>query len=237
MKEKIIFNHDLLFKNNIAEISSISLECFYDVKGNDINGHFMITGSYRSHEISLNKEGFEFKVPFTYTFKEDIESDTASVNVKDFTYTIDGDVLSINVEYEAAAEKKDIQVFEEKEEFDRFLREHEVDLDYLTQAESKVEEKEDAVVIEPSTVADIPCEVEDNAKEESENRSATESIINDIDAREDTYITYHIHICDESDSIDSIATKYNITTDIIKSYNSIDQVEAGMKVIIPCPDE
>ena len=155
----------------------------------------MITGSYRSHEISLNKEGFEFKVPFTYTFKEDIESDTASVNVKDFTYTIDGDVLSINVEYEAAAEKKDIQVFEEKEEFDRFLREHEVDLDYLTQAGSKVEE--DAVVIEPSTVADIPCEVEDNVKEESENRSATESIINDIDAREDTYITYHIHICDD----------------------------------------
>ena len=62
-----------------------------------------------------------------------------------------------------------------------------------------------------------------------------ESIINDIDAREDTYITYHIHICDESDSIDSIATKYNITTDIIKSYNSIDQVEAGMKVIYSVP--
>ena len=54
---------------------------------------------------------------------------------------------------------------------------------------------------------------------------------------ENTYITYHIHVCDESDTLEYLANKYKISIDIIKDYNSIDNISAGMKLIIPCQDE
>lgn len=248
MRELINFKQELLFKNNIAEISSISLECDYDIKDNTVSGNFIIEGSYRSHEISLNKENFSYKIPFEYTFKETIEEGSALVNVKDFTYNIDSDVLLVDIEYEVLADKSDVQVFEEQRDFEEFLKEHEVEIEEPLLVEEDlrndvpIEENAENSIKENQEMIDeeIPLIVGDPILEEdrtSEMREVTQNIINDIDSRENTYITYHIHICDESDSIDTISMKYKISIDTIREYNGIDIISPGMKIIIPCSDE
>ena len=62
-------------------------------------------------------------------------------------------------------------------------------------------------------------------------------IMDTLTGGENTYITYHIHVCDESDTLEYIANKYKISIDVIKDYNSIDNISVGMKLIIPCQDE
>ena len=66
MKENKHIEKELLFKNNIKDITSISLDRNYKVEGNKIVGNFIIDGEYKIHEVSINKEKFNFKIPFDY---------------------------------------------------------------------------------------------------------------------------------------------------------------------------
>lgn len=61
MRELIKLNKSLEFSNNIAEITSISLECNYEANPDKAIGDFLVEGSYRSHEVSLNQENFSLK--------------------------------------------------------------------------------------------------------------------------------------------------------------------------------
>lgn len=224
MKELVNFNGELEFRNNIFEISSISLESEYEVCPDKISGVFLVSGSYRGHEISLNQETFNKKLPFEYSFKDKMIEDTVSLEVKDFTYEIDQNKVSINIEYEIKGEK---MIFEDEREFDKFLEDHEVEVVDLTD-EQDDEKKEIEEKIEE------PVEEE---KEEERKKTNDSEIIDTLKDGENTYITYHIHVCDESDTLEYLANKYKISIDIIKDYNSIDNISAGMKLIIPCQDE
>lgn len=234
MKELVNFNGELEFRNNIFEISSISLESEYEVCPDKISGVFLVSGSYRGHEISLNQETFNKKLPFEYVFKDKMVEDTVSLEVKDFTYEIDQNKVSINIEYEIKGEK---MIFEDEREFDKFLEDHEVEVVDLTDEKDdeneKIEEKiEEPVEEEKEEVRSIPEE-----KEEERKKANDSEIIDTLKDGENTYITYHIHVCDESDTLEYLANKYKISIDIIKDYNSIDNISAGMKLIIPCQDE
>lgn len=251
MRDTINFKKELEFKNNIAEITSISLECNYEAKKQGVEGSFLIEGSYRSHEISLNQETFSFKVPFDYQFAKPIIDSSALVNVKDFTYTIESNNLNIDIEYETIAEEEIIENdFLEKEEFDRFLTEHEVEVVDLNNVEldergdKLVEEKTiDVEEIEETILPPVDhLETEPNIniiplETEEDIRDVTKSVIENIATREDTYITYHVYLCTENDSIESISSKFKINIDTLKSYNDIDSVTAGMKLIIPSTNE
>ena len=151
MKELVNFNGELEFRNNIFEISSISLESEYDVCPDKISGVFLISGSYRGHEISLNQETFNKKLPFEYVFKDKMVEDTVSLEVKDFTYEIDQNKVSVSIEYEIKGEK---MIFEDEREFDKFLEDHEVEVVDLTDEKDDVkeeieEEKETEKIEEP----------------------------------------------------------------------------------------
>ena len=54
-----------------------------------------------------------------------------------------------------------------------------------------------------------------------------------IETVENEYIIYHIHIVQESDTLDSIIKKYDITLDYLKEYNDISEIKVGTKLIIP----
>lgn len=243
MKELVNFNGELEFRNNIFEISSISLESEYDVCPDKISGVFLVSGSYRGHEISLNQETFNKKLPFEYVFKDKMVEDTVSLEVKDFTYEIDQNKVNVSIEYEIKGEK---MIFEDEREFDKFLEDHEVEVVDLTdekddekeEIEEKIEEPVEEVK-EDESIEEEKEEVRSTKKEKEEDRKKTNDseIIDTLKDGENTYITYHIHVCDESDTMEYLANKYKISIDIIKDYNSIDNISAGMKLIIPCQDE
>lgn len=240
MKKIINFTDDIEFRNNIYEISSISLEREFETTENDISGTFIITGSYRGHEISLNQESFTKKIPFSYHFEEPMDKETITMEVDDFTYEIDQNKLCVEIEYEIEGDK---MIFDDEREFDKFLENHEVE---LVDFKDDIKEEEKPIIEENVEVCEQEKEeAKEEEKEKQEKQEKTEDrevkvdteIMDTLTGGENTYITYHIHVCDESDTLEYIANKYKISIDIIKDYNSIDNISAGMKLIIPCQDE
>ena len=56
----IPFEKKLDFKNQIKEICSISLEHEITQNDTEVLGNFLISGSYKEHELSLNLSEFDF---------------------------------------------------------------------------------------------------------------------------------------------------------------------------------
>ena len=126
-------------------------------------------------------------------------------------------------------------IFDDEREFDKFLENHEVEL-----VDFKDDIKEEKPIIEENVeVCEQEKEEEKEKQEKNEDREVKvdTEIMDTLTGGENTYITYHIHVCDESDTLEYIANKYKISIDVIKDYNSIDNISAGMKLIIPCQDE
>lgn len=239
MKKIINFTDDIEFRNNIYEISSISLEREFEATENDISGTFIITGSYRGHEISLNQESFTKKIPFSYHFEEPMDKETITMEVDDFTYEIDQNKLCVEIEYEIEGDK---MMFDDEREFDKFLENHEVELVDFKDDIKEEKEEEKPIIEENVEVCKQEKEEEKEKQEKQENNEDREvkvdtEIMDTLTGGENTYITYHIHVCDESDTLEYIANKYKISIDVIKDYNSIDNISVGMKLIIPCQDE
>ena len=76
----------------------------------------------------------------------------------------------------------------------------------------------------------------DEDKEDNMSRIDTEDVKNlfdNFDETNETYSTYRVCIIKESDTIESILLKYNITKEILEQYNDISDIKIGDKLIIP----
>ena len=97
MKKIIPFKKDLVFINNIYEITSISLEHNFKVDDNEIRGEFIINGDY-SKNIIEEKEPFIFNIPFSAIIDYNFDKDKIVVDIDDFNYKIkDDNILEINI--------------------------------------------------------------------------------------------------------------------------------------------
>lgn len=256
MKDTIKFSESCLFPNNIADITSISMECNYQCEGQKVFGDFLIEGTYRAYELSINQENFSYKLPFEYSFVPKINDDSALVEINDFTYEIDNRELKVDIEYEITAdvieeEREELVV---DDEFERFIVENDVDVIDLTEEnveESEIEENVEELPEENISIEDdkleestevMTNELRNDFEKEEETKAIsddkiTNTIINNIRTNDDEYITYHIYVCNENDTLDSIASKFKISIDVLKNYNDIDKITTGVKLIIPGIDE
>ena len=226
MKSVVPFTKDILFKSKIAEITSISLEHELDVKEDSVTGNFIISGDYKSHEVSVNKEEFLYKLPFSVELTENIDLNTFNFEILDFYYdVIDNDTLRINIEFEVNAEKKEEKI-EERE-----VKQEEI----FTPVEEEIESIE--VEIPVSNKIEEPVEIKEQVKkekpEERVEKEEQETILNNIDVEEDDFMTYNIHIVREMESFESISEKYNVSVDLLKEYNNLESINIGDKIIIP----
>ena len=76
----------------------------------------------------------------------------------------------------------------------------------------------------------------EDIKEENMSRIDTEDVKNlfdSFDENNETYSTYHVCIVKESDTVESILLKYNITREVLEQYNDINDIKIGDKLIIP----
>lgn len=164
------------------------------------------------HEVSVNKEHFEYVLPFSVNMTNKIDTNSVNFEVQDFTYeVIDNDTLRVNIEYSINAD-------ELKEEEPLFKQVEEPTLDNL--------------------LDEIDREVEEEPKEEvKEERDISEetkdTILNNINDSDDVYVTYHIHEMKETDTVESICLKYNTSDAILGEYNDLSTLTLGDKIIIP----
>ncbi len=267
---KIPFESEIEFKTNIFEITKMSLEHDFNVNDGAVLGNFYISGEYRTHEVSINKEPFKYTLPFTVELRDDIVKDTLEFNIEDFSYDIvDNNKLKVNIEYSLTAEVnceeelfervKDEDLEDELSLIDDFLEkendlndeenvqmveEKEEGVEEKPQEKIKVREKEEVIdnPISKSTemvAKEEPTLMEGN-KEDKEKRITKEeekTIMETIKSSDDTFVTYHIHIAKESESLETISSIYNVPSSIIQEYNNIDNLSAGDKVLIPKCDE
>ena len=124
------------------------------------------------------------------------------------------------------------QEFDDIEEFDRFIKEHEVDLinigdkEFIKESIPEVNKIEEEIEI-----------ISEDTKEIIDDTINNNTILESVNNKEETYITYHVYICNENDTLDTIAQQYNIDINLIKEYNTNIEITSGTKIIIPFTNE
>lgn len=234
----IPFTKDIKFNTNISEIVSISLEHEYTANPGEILGNFIVSGEYKTHEVSVNKEHFEHVLPFSVNLTTRIDTDSVDFAIEDFTYEIvDNDTLKVNIEYSInALEEREEDVFEpveeERETFDEILETIDEELEQSNDEEVIDEEKTSEDVRGDDKINTMVEEVTSSeVKPISEEEQNT--ILNAINPAEETFVTYHIHVMGEVDTIESVCMKYNTNQSILEEYNDLSTVAIGDKIIIP----
>ncbi len=100
MKSIIPYTKTISFGSKIAEITSMSLEYELEKSQEEIHGNFIISGEYRSHEVSVNREPFLHKLPFSIEITDHIDLDSLNFEITDFSYDIvNDDSLEVDIEF------------------------------------------------------------------------------------------------------------------------------------------
>lgn len=239
MSEAFVVERDFLFKDSIFEITSISVEHDEDINGSNLEGDFIISGDYRLHEISINKEDFSFKLPFTHEIRSNVNLDTVNLEITDFTYELNNnDELHVHIEYIISGEQSLIEFADEKD-LNEFLNKTDAEVVDLTEDEPRFKE------VSKEEILNIPAEdskkeekeePKEEVKEEKQSEISTNNIIGSINADE-TYVKYHVHTVMQNDTLEGILDKYKITLTDLKKYNTFEALEVNMKLVIPENEE
>lgn len=236
MNEVFTIDREFLFKSTIHEITSISIEHNYDINGSNLEGEFIISGDYRLHEISINKEDFSFKIPFTHEIRSNVNLDTIDVEITDFSYDFNnGDELTVHVEYLVKGDEAVLE-FSDEDKLNEFLDNNKAVevvslLDEVKDEKTKEEEK-----TVDNKVKDTPKENIDDRNQNDDKKIDENMILNSINEEEE-YIKYHVHTVTMNDTIESITSMYKISLNTLKKYNSFENLELNMKLIIPENEE
>lgn len=241
---KIPFESEIEFKTNISEITKISLEHEFNVNEGAVLGNFYVSGEYRVHPVSVNTEPFNYTLPFTVEVRDDIDPNTLEFNIEDFTYEVINDnKLKVNIEYSLKGEEKvtELPEFERVDEskLDSELAYIDNFLDSEEKGEKNIEEDKKSIREDQEEVQE--AKVEEVKKEEELKRDIEENkktVMDTIKDSDDTFVTYHIHIVTEGETMENICKKYNVVSSIISEYNdNLESLTIGDKIIIPEIDE
>lgn len=213
----IPFEKKLKFEGNIKEIVSISLEHEVTQNSDEVLGNFIISGTYKEHELSVNTEDFKFVVPFSVELEKKIDKDSFEFWIDNFTYDIDGNEMNVKIDYGLSAEEIKEEVKEERED--------PIDLIVEETSEERVESEEP----------------QEEKEEEERLDSITQEVVNDNVisniATEDDYMTFKIHVVKEEETIESICQKNNIDKDELLKLNDISDISVNDKLILPYQNE
>lgn len=204
MIKKVPFKKEIDF-DSIYQICSISLEHNLSLKeDNVIRGNFIVSGSYKKTDSSINIDEFNFEIPFEINIDGKYDTSNITVDINDFYYEIvDSMILSLNIE---------------------------VIIDNLEEKKIIIDDKENVMDIRNTEVIDESIEKEKEVNEEKEER--IDSIFDGLDCNE-KFVTYKVHVMSENDTLESIINKYETKKSILEDYNNLMDLKVGDKIIIP----
>ncbi|MBQ7790327.1 MAG: LysM peptidoglycan-binding domain-containing protein [Bacilli bacterium] len=223
MNEIIPLKKDIIFKTRIGEITSISLEHDYKINNDIVEGFVEVSGSYKMTEASVNYEEFLYTIPFSIALSKKIKEESLKIEIDDFKYKFNKDVLSVNIELLLSCEEMKEEVFNMEEFFEK--KDDVVnDIEFID-IDNNIEIKDNEIEIENKDI-----EIKDN---DIEINNITNNIINE----DKKYYKYKVYIVRQNDTIDSICNKYNVNINDIKEYNDISNINIGDKLVIPYVNE
>lgn len=276
MKQVIPFYKEIVFKTNIASITSISLEHEEKVLEGEISGNFIVFGKYKVHNDTTEELDFKYKLPFTTLIPDDIDRESVVVDIENFTFEqIEDDVLRVDIDFtiegdvleeqDKETDKIDREIDEilgldeeedtnvcldtdEKEDINTLVEVLDIDEvreDSLTDEDTMIE-RDDNVVNEldnienPMIFSSNISTLVDNVKSEVNEMNVipsdefvTKSTLVEDKQEDDEYVTYHVHLVKENETIEQIIMMYNVSVEYLKEYNEITEIKVGDKLIIP----
>lgn len=243
MKKIIPFEKELVFKTKVCEITAISIEHNYKMEDDDlITGKFIISGEYKMTEGSINREKFEYAIPFDIALDSRYDTNNMVVDIDDFNYSvINNDILKVKITLYIEGDlvkTEEVPLKEVKENVKEVMKEEEPEI-VNSIIYNKKEEKELKEEVRESgeEEKEVQLNVENVNINNNVNDSVSEiknSLFDNLDSGE-TYSTYHVYIVKEDDTIDKIMTKYNVNKDDLADYNDLSDIKPGDKIIIPTP--
>ena len=293
MKKIIPFNNVLEFQTDVREITAISLEHEINKYPDMISGVFYITGEYKITDGQLEKEKFNFELPFDIALSSNYDLDSLLVDIDDFRYDIisnknlkvnndlyiDGEIIekplerniyteelptkeeniidltdeilsslrentnddllsdlkdNTNKEEQLNETPKDQKEIEEPESIDEeetYEENEESNYDLIKESPERIDLLKDMLANDKEKDMDKDLNININNDNETENENINNNIFTEAD--EEQYVTYRVYKVTDSDTIDSILTKYNITKEELSNYNNIENITPGSKLIIP----
>ena len=237
MKQIIPFVKDISLAPKIYEVTSIALEHNLKMENSDsVVGSFTVSGKYRINNISINEEVFEENIPFDITLDSKYDASKVTIDIDDFYYEIINDeflrvhidVLVDNLVYEKKEVEKPKEIIkEEREEISTIINERKDDL--MNDNVNLSDKKEDTLIREE--------DVKTSKKDEERESDITNKIETGLFDKEEKYITYKVHIVRDTETIDEITTKYNVSKEELEKYNDLNNIVLGTKIIIPISNE
>ena len=294
MKKIIPFNNVLEFQTDVREITAISLEHEINKYPDMISGVFYITGEYKITDGQLEKEKFNFELPFDIALSSNYDLNSLLVDIDDFRYDIisnknlkvnidlyiDGETIeqplerniyteelptkeeniidltdeilsslrentnedllsdlkdNTNEEEQSNETPKDQKEIEELESIDEeeVIEEttEESNFDLIKESPERIDLLKDMLTNDKEKDMDKDLNININNDNETENENINNNIFTPSD--EEQYVTYRVYKVTDSDTIDSILTKYNLTKEELSDYNNIENITPGSKLIIP----
>ena len=223
MNEIIPLKKDIIFKTRIGEITNITLDYDYKIDNDMVIGGVDVSGSYKMTEASINSEDFLYTIPFSIALTKKIKEESLKLEIDDFKYKFNKDVLSVNIELLLSCEEMEEEVFNMEEFFDK--------------KDDNTDQIEFVDINNNVKIDDNNFEIEDKEFEIKDNNIEINNITNNIINEDKKYYKYKVYIVRQNDTIDSICNKYNVNINDIKEYNDISNINIGDKLIIPYVNE
>ena len=224
MKQIIPFVKDISLAPKIYEVTSIALEHNLKMENSDsVVGSFTVSGKYRINNISINEEVFEENIPFDITLDSKYDASKVTIDIDDFYYEIINDeflrvhidVLVDNLVYEKKEVEKPKEIIkEEREEISTIINERNDDL--VNDNVILSDKKEDTLIREE--------DAKTSKKDEERESDITNKIETGLFDKEEKYITYKVHIVRDTETIDEITAKYNVSKEELEKYNDLNNI-------------
>ena len=245
MKKIVPFNNTLEFSTDVKEITAISLEHEIHKNKDIISGVFYINGEYKITEGVLEKEIFNFELPFDIALSDNYKEETLIIDIDDFRYELIKDkTLKVNIDLyiDGEIEEEPVAPPEEIRRTSNAIVVEELPINDNVINQKELESpKEDRVELLQEMLTEhkeenMPTELNITNQNINENANTTNTIFN-TGTNEETYVTYRVYQVLENDNLDTILTKYNITKEILSEYNDIENIKQGDKLIIPTDEK
>lgn len=261
MKKIVPFSKEIPFKTTLAEVTDIEVTHSLKVSGNnEITGSFLVDGTYKIMNESVNQEEFSFDLPFTVDVADNYDLSEAVIKINDFYFEIiNEEILKINIELEINNVKEreliPVRCYDEEEidevDFDDFDDIDEIEFDDFDEINEEVKpinqtistpkiNKNDAQILDEfkDDLVKLETKRPNNVKinDNSSNKNNITDMFNNIN-KEDSYKSYYVYVIREGDTLDSILNKYKITKEDLEMYNDLNDLKIGKKLIIPCSNE
>ncbi len=211
MNNIIPFKKSIIFKTKIAEITDISLTHDYKIMDGAVEGSFYLSGAYKMTEASVINEEFYYNIPFSIALGDRIKKETVNLVIDDFKHSFKDDTFTFNVDLSMDYDEEE-EVVEEERSVESTIDK------YALEEENELNIENTETVINP-----VQSEVDN---------TTINSLLSNINTTNE-FTTYKVHIVRGEDTIETIASKYNVSLDNIKEYNNIESINVGDKILVP----